>query len=343
MRADWNRFYEKLTEARRFLAMLYAEVYAKAMGTWPDDVDATEFDLASHIGRPRRGKILERLVWCGMHNVYAVLNMAWKLYRTDVRGEHIRLHPVHFEEFPVDGLFAKLLPGDGNVEDTSLDDADDRTISPTPIRISLQSALRKLNILLYRISTLPGVEPLQTVERPKGLAVSVASKPFSKEETETRLVQIYRRLNEAWNSRFDKTFVVAPDEIRNRCLFPREFLRLGGDAPEREQIKKLGCNLDLLRFHVTEAKGELESLLSEIKHAQGERLTKSERSSLVSEDFGVCRLSMSLSHAYHHLNFAWNGCSKTMAEADAQFSRNEKFPRHFDRYWSRSALTKRQR
>ena len=35
---------------------------------------------------------------------------------------------------------------------------------------------------------------------------------------------------------------------------------------------------------------------------------------------------LSLEHAYHHLNFAWNGRFKTMREADAQFDRNEKFP-----------------
>ena len=30
-------------------------------------------------------------------------------------------------------------------------------------------------------------------------------------------------------------------------------------------------------------------------------------------------LAVSLEHAYHHPNFAWNGRFKTMREADAQF------------------------
>ena len=56
------------------------------------------------------------------------------------------------------------------------------------------------------------------------------------------------------------------------------------------------------------------------------------------------RLCAGLAHAYHHLNFAWNGRKKTMAEADAQFSLNENFPRPsesgfcFNRYWSKRCL-----
>ena len=41
-------------------------------------------------------------------------------------------------------------------------------------------------------------------------------------------------------------------------------------------------------------------------------------------------LAASLELAYHHLNFAWNGRFKTMQEADAQFDRNERFPRPRD-------------
>ena len=53
-------------------------------------------------------------------------------------------------------------------------------------------------------------------------------------------------------------------------------------------------------------------------------------------------LAVSLEHAYHHLNFAWNGRFKTMEGADAQFARNEKFPRPcgavgwFVKFWPKS-------
>ena len=53
----------------------------------------------------------------------------------------------------------------------------------------------------------------------------------------------------------------------------------------------------------------------------------------------------SLEHAYHHLNFAWNGRFKTMREADAQFDRNEKFPYphgavgRFAKFWPKTTRT----
>ena len=55
-------------------------------------------------------------------------------------------------------------------------------------------------------------------------------------------------------------------------------------------------------------------------------------------------LAASLEHAYHYLNFAWNGRFKTMREADVQFDRNEKFPRPrdkcgwFAKFWPKSLL-----
>lgn len=102
-------------------------------------------------------------------------------------------------------------------------------------------------------------------------------------------------------------------------------------------------NLELLRFHVAEAKQELECLLLEIRRAQGEKLSEEETGCCWAVEFGESRLSASLGHAYHHLNFAWNGRNKSMAAADSQFSRNEKFPRHFVRYWPRTALNGRQK
>ena len=56
------------------------------------------------------------------------------------------------------------------------------------------------------------------------------------------------------------------------------------------------------------------------------------------------RLCAGLAHAYHHMNFAWNGRKKTMVEADSKFSLNENFPRPsesgfcFNRYWSKRCL-----
>lgn len=110
---------------------------------------------------------------------------------------------------------------------------------------------------------------------------------------------------------------------------------------------KKSLNLDLLEFHVREAAQELDLLLDAIQYAKdGTR-----REGAVGDEpshwpLQEGALAASLEHAYHHLNFAWNGRFKTMREADAQFGRNEKFPRpsgpyrHFERFWPKSLVKK---
>ena len=114
-------------------------------------------------------------------------------------------------------------------------------------------------------------------------------------------------------------------------------------------MKRL-LNLDLLEFHVREATQELYLLQDAIQYAKdGTR-----REGAVGDEpshwpLREGALAASLEHAYHHLNFAWNGRFKTMREADAQFDWNEKFPRPhgavgwFAKFWSRSLIRKRQR
>ena len=106
---------------------------------------------------------------------------------------------------------------------------------------------------------------------------------------------------------------------------------------------KRRLNYELLVFHVREAAQELDLLLDAIQYAKdGTRREGAVGDEplywpLQEESFAV-----SLEHAYHHLNFAWNGRFKTMREADAQFDRNEKFPRphgngdRFAKFWPKS-------
>ena len=110
---------------------------------------------------------------------------------------------------------------------------------------------------------------------------------------------------------------------------------------------KKSLNLDLLEFHVREAAQELDLLQDAIQYAKGGTL----REGAVGDEplhwpLREEALAVSLEHACHHLNFAWNGRFKTMQEADAQFDRNEKFPRPrdkcgwFAKFWPR-AMSKR--
>lgn len=113
---------------------------------------------------------------------------------------------------------------------------------------------------------------------------------------------------------------------------------------------KRSLNLDLLEFHVREATQELYLLQDAIQYAKdGTRREGAVGDEPLHWPLREGALAASLEHAYHHLNFAWNGRFKTMQEADAQFNRNEKFPRPhgavgwFARFWPRSLIRKRQR
>ena len=104
-------------------------------------------------------------------------------------------------------------------------------------------------------------------------------------------------------------------------------------------------NLDLLEFHVREAAQELDLLLDAIQHAQdGTRREGAVGDEPLYWPLEEGTLAASLEHAYHHLNFAWNGRFTPMQEADAHFDRNEKFPCPHDagdwfaKFWPKSLL-----
>ena len=108
---------------------------------------------------------------------------------------------------------------------------------------------------------------------------------------------------------------------------------------------KRSLNLDLLEFHVRGAAQGLDLLLDAIQYGEeGKRREGAVGDEPLYWPLEEGALATSLEHAYHHLNFAWNGRFKTMREADAQFDRNEKFPRPrekcgwFAKFWPKSLL-----
>ena len=88
-------------------------------------------------------------------------------------------------------------------------------------------------------------------------------------------------------------------------------------------------NYELLEFHIREAADELDSLLRRIQFMLG-RLDKAGELQVDAwGDLNEAGLEVSLVHAYHHMNFAWNVRNKTTKEADRNFDRDEKFPRTY--------------
>lgn len=112
---------------------------------------------------------------------------------------------------------------------------------------------------------------------------------------------------------------------------------------------KKTLNYELLEFHIREAAGELDALLRRIRFMLGK---PDENGILETDAWGALTeagLEVSIAHAYHHMNTAWNARSKATNDADKDFDRNEKFPRptvlfdSFARYWPRAIVKKRKR
>ena len=106
---------------------------------------------------------------------------------------------------------------------------------------------------------------------------------------------------------------------------------------------KRQLNYDLLLFHVRETSQELYTLLLRIKKMLGELeepLSEADKAILEIYDRPLeeSGLAVSLKHAYHHLNFAWNVRYKATKDADKHFARDEKFPKAFTRFWPKCLL-----
>ena len=108
-------------------------------------------------------------------------------------------------------------------------------------------------------------------------------------------------------------------------------------------------NYELLEFHIREATGELNSLLSYIQFMLGRQDAEGKLQVGSWGPLSETGLEVSLAHAYHHMNFAWNVRNKSTKEADKHFDRDEKFPRptgrfdSFARFWPKTLIGKRKR
>ena len=103
-------------------------------------------------------------------------------------------------------------------------------------------------------------------------------------------------------------------------------------------------NVELVQFHVHEAACELFTLVARLKEAQGKQLSEAEK--IMAMPYRKLELTevgikVSLEHAYHHLNFAWNVRKKEWEDADRHFARDEKFPKDFVRFWPKSKLKRK--
>lgn len=215
---QWNQIEETLLATLGDLRDIYARVYFADMGELPEGIDGDELDPETSLAH---GDVTEReLFFSGLLPVYQGLNYAWSTRRIDI-GQMEREGGGFSVRTPTDGAFAELCPSNAEMLGP-VPKIGEAPISLMLVRINLQSAFRKLKTLCYLISLLPGVET--TMERPDGLREGIEEESFGEADFERRLARIYGYVNEAWNSRHDKTFVSEPEEARKRRLSPREVL-----------------------------------------------------------------------------------------------------------------------
>jgi hypothetical protein len=96
-----------------------------------------------------------------------------------------------------------------------------------------------------------------------------------------------------------------------------------------------------VEFNLVEAVRELENLLERVS----DRVKQDDSGDVTQafdRDLTEGGLAIQLSHAYHHLNSAWNARRRPMPEADRTFHRNELWPRaaHFKKFWPRKGVEK---
>lgn len=94
-----------------------------------------------------------------------------------------------------------------------------------------------------------------------------------------------------------------------------------------------------VEFNLVEAVRELENLLERVSD-RVKQDDSGDVTQVFDRDLTEGGLAIQLSHAYHHLNSAWNARRRPMPEADRTFHRNELWPRaaHFKKFWPRKGV-----
>ena len=217
----WYQVERDLVATLCELRTLYARVQFAETGALPDGIVRDDLDKDVKL---ERGNISEReLFFDGLLGVYQGLNYVWATRRLCMSVAE-NVGGISFQvSTPTEGAFAALVPAVVQKRVGALK-IGDRPICLMPVRLALQAALEKLTHLCYRISLMPGVQSPEKIEQPEGFDDSLGSQSFDEEDLELHLAMVYARLNEAWNSRFDKAPVTSPEEVRSRRKFPREVL-----------------------------------------------------------------------------------------------------------------------
>lgn len=187
-----------LAEAHGELARLFARIQFIVFG---EVVDESVQEWAENVARDEKTSPLdERALFVSLFHAYRHLNFAWN--GRHASGERVlRCDPadsVRWSRFPEDAIFRDLWPAPSRCRGTSREPGRGH-IAPSSLQAAfLQMAVRKLDILRYRITCALGTDSPGRAPRPKGLPPGMEAEPFTEEEFGRRLHRIYSEMNFAW-------------------------------------------------------------------------------------------------------------------------------------------------
>ena len=217
----WKPILSNLREALGELVRLGERLHFLDFGELPEDSPHSGDDayIAGLKREEERSPFNDVSLFFGLEHAYHHLNWAWNC-RVAPEERVWRCADNDFSRwtrFPDAAAFADLWPQNREVKG-HMDQLRSK-VSLTPVRIFLQTACRKLNVLCYLVSKEVG----ESWTRPKGLRPEIGTQPLVEKDLAHRMHRIYVELNTAWNGRRDKTFVTRKCVIARRRLFPSIF------------------------------------------------------------------------------------------------------------------------
>ena len=215
-----------LAEAHEELARLFARIQLVVFG---EVVDESVKGWAENVARDEKTRPLdERALFDSLAHAYRHLNVAWNgRYASE---EHVRRCASadfkRWSRFPEDAVFRDLWPPPSQCHGTPSEPGRGN-IAPNSLQAAfLRMAVRKLDILRYRITCALGTDSPGRVQRPKGLRPGMEAEPFTEEEFGRRMHRIYSEMNFAWAYRtyHEEGGSLSRQAIRRRQQFPRILL-----------------------------------------------------------------------------------------------------------------------
>ncbi len=191
----------QLNEAHAELVRLFARMQFVVFGEVLDEgVKNLETSVALE---EQQNPLTEEAVFVALSNAYRHLNMAWN-FRHASEERISRCVPAdcaRWSRFPINVVFRDLKPVSSQRRGTPRNSVG-RGFNPNSLQAAfLQMAVRKLNILRYKVSCALGDVAPEKVPRPKGLFPEVDAEPFTEKVFGRRLHRIYREIETSWTYR----------------------------------------------------------------------------------------------------------------------------------------------